>query len=37
MTMGFNPMQPGKIKRGDILMFLFGLILIAGALAWVLR
>ena len=35
--MGFNPMQPGKIKRGDILMFLFGLTLIAVALAWVLR
>ena len=35
--MGFNPMHPGKIKRGDILMFLFGLALIAVALAWVLR
>jgi hypothetical protein len=35
--MGFNPMQPGKIRRGDILMFLFGLALIAVALAWVLR
>src|SRR5207244_4385578 len=21
-SMGFNPMQPGKVKRGDILMFL---------------
>jgi hypothetical protein len=35
--MGFNPMQPGKTKRGDILMFLFGLALIAVALVWVLR
>lgn len=35
--MGFNPMQPGKIKRGDIAMFLFGLALIAAALIWVLR
>jgi hypothetical protein len=34
---GINPMQPGKIKRGDILMFLFGLALIVVALAWVLR
>jgi hypothetical protein len=34
---GFNPMQPGKIKRADLLMFLFGLALIAAALAWVLR
>jgi hypothetical protein len=30
-------MQPGKVKKGDILMFLFGLALIAGALIWVLR
>ena len=35
--MGFNPMQPGKVKRGDILMFLFGLAMIAAALLWVLR
>jgi hypothetical protein len=35
--MGFNPMQPGKIKRGDILMLLFGLALIAAALVWVVR
>ena len=35
--MGFNPMQPGRTKRGDILMFLFGLAMIAAALAWVLR
>jgi hypothetical protein len=33
--MGFNPMQPGKLKRGDILMFLFGLVMIAAALIWV--
>jgi hypothetical protein len=35
--MGFNPMQPGKIKAGDILLFLFGLAMIAAALIWVLR
>jgi hypothetical protein len=35
--MGFNPMQPGKIKRADILMFAFGLAMIAAALIWVLR
>jgi hypothetical protein len=35
--MGFNAMQPGRIKRSDILMFVFGLVLIAGALVWVLR
>ena len=35
--MGFNPMQPGKIKRADLLMFLFGLAMIAAALVWVLH
>jgi hypothetical protein len=35
--MGFNPMQPGRIKRADLLMFLFGLAMIGAALAWVLR
>ena len=37
VTVGFNPMQPGRIKRGDVLMFLFGLAMIAAALVWVLR
>jgi hypothetical protein len=32
--MGFNPMQPGRIKKGDLLMFLFGLALIAAALVY---
>jgi hypothetical protein len=32
--MGFNPMQPGKVKRGDILMFLFGLAMIAAVVIW---
>ena len=35
--MGFNAMQPGKVKLPDLLLFLFGLILIAAALVWVLR
>ena len=30
-------MQPGKTKRGDILMFLFGLALIAAALVYALH
>jgi hypothetical protein len=29
-------MQPGRIKRGDLLVFLFGLALIAAAVIWVL-
>jgi len=32
--MGFNPMQPGKLKRADIAMFLFGLAMIAAVLIW---
>jgi hypothetical protein len=35
--MGFNPMQPGRLKRGDLLMFLFGLALIAGLLVYALH
>jgi hypothetical protein len=35
--MGFNPMQPGKAKRGDILLFLFGLALIAACLVYALH
>jgi hypothetical protein len=34
---GFNAMQPGKVKLPDILMFLFGLALIAAAVIWVIR
>ena len=34
--MGFNPMQPGRVRWGDILMFLFGVAMIAAALVWVL-
>ena len=30
-------MQPGKIKAGDLLLFLFGLAMIIAALIWVLR
>lgn len=29
-------MQPGRIKRGDLLVFLFGLAMIAAAVIWVL-
>ena len=32
--MGFNPMQPGKVNRGDLLMFLFGLAMIVAVLVW---
>lgn len=32
--MGFNPMQPGHTRRGDVLLLLFGLALIAACLVY---
>jgi hypothetical protein len=32
--MGFNPMQPGKIRPADLAMFAFGLAMIAAVLIW---
>ena len=29
--MGFNAMQPGKVKRGDILFLIFGIVVVAAA------
>ncbi len=31
--MGFNAMQPGKVKRGDILFLVFGVVVIAATFA----
>ena len=35
--MGFNAMQPGRIKRGDLLYLLAAIVVIAGLLVWALR
>ena len=35
--MGFNAMQPGRIKRGDLLYLLAAIVVIVGLLAWALR
>jgi hypothetical protein len=32
--MGFNAMQPGKVKRGDLLLLIVALILIGALVAW---
>ena len=32
--MGFNAMQPGKVKRGDLLMLVSAIVVIGAALAW---
>lgn len=32
--MGFNAMQPGRIKRSDVLFFVAGLVVIAALVVW---
>ncbi len=34
--MGFNAMQPGKVKRGDLLYLIAAIIVIAALVAWAL-
>jgi hypothetical protein len=31
---GFNAMQPGKIKRGDVLFLVSAIVVIAALVAW---
>lgn len=35
--MGFNSMQPGKVKRGDLLYLLAAVVVIGGLIAWAVR
>lgn len=32
--MGFNAMQPGRVKRADLIMFLAALAVVAGLVLW---
>jgi hypothetical protein len=32
--MGFNAMQPGKVKRGDLLFLIVAMIVIGALVAW---
>jgi hypothetical protein len=32
--MGFNSMQPGKIKRGDIVFLVSAIVVVAALIAW---
>jgi hypothetical protein len=32
--MGFNAMQPGRIKRGDVLLLVAAIVIIGGLLVW---
>jgi hypothetical protein len=31
---GFNAMQPGKLKRGDLLFFVIGVVVIVALVVW---
>ena len=35
--MGFNAMQPGRIKKGDIVMLVAALVVIVALLVWATR
>jgi hypothetical protein len=32
--MGFNAMQPGKIKRGDVLFLVSAIVVVVALVAW---
>jgi len=34
---GFNAMQPGKIKRADLLYLLAAIVVIGGLIVWAIR
>lgn len=34
--MGFNAMQPGKVKRGDLLYLLAAVVVLVALVAWAL-
>ena len=35
--MGFNAMQPGRIKRGDILYLVAAIVVIGALIVWAVR
>ncbi len=35
--MGFNAMQPGRVKKGDLLYLLAAIVVIAGLVIWAVR
>ena len=35
--MGFNAMQPGKIKRGDLLYLVAAIVVIGALVVWAVR
>jgi len=37
VTVGFNAMQPGKVKRDDLLYLLAAIVVIVGLVVWAVR
>jgi hypothetical protein len=35
--MGFNAMQPGRVKKGDLVMLAIALVLLIAGIVWVVR
>lgn len=35
--MGFNAMQPGKIKRGDLILLISALVVVVALVVWATR
>jgi hypothetical protein len=35
--MGFNAMQPGRVKKGDVIMLIAFLLVVAGLIVWLVR
>jgi hypothetical protein len=35
--MGFNAMQPGKIKKGDIVMLVAAIVIVIALIVWAVR
>jgi hypothetical protein len=35
--MGFNAMQPGKIKKGDIVMLVAAIVIVVALIVWAVR
>jgi hypothetical protein len=35
--MGFNAMQPGKIKRGDVIMLIAAVVIVIALVVWAIH
>ena len=37
VAMGFNAMQPGKIKRGDVIMLVAAIVIVIALVVWAIH